>query len=43
MSEGGTGQKFTFATTVVSGVASIVATLMSVVYALQTHILIHAY
>lgn len=33
MSEGGTGQKFTYATTVVSGVASVIATLMSIVYA----------
>lgn len=32
MSEGGTGHKLTYATTVVSGVASLIATLMSVVY-----------
>ena len=32
MSNGGTGQKLTYATTVVSGVASLAATILSVVY-----------
>ncbi|KJZ77990.1 hypothetical protein HIM_02627 [Hirsutella minnesotensis 3608] len=32
MTEGGTGKKFTYATTVVAGVASLAATLLSIVY-----------
>lgn len=31
MADGGTGQKLTYATIVVSGVASLIATLMSIV------------
>jgi hypothetical protein len=34
MADGGTGQKLTYATTVVAGVASVVATILSVVYGL---------
>lgn len=32
MSDGGTGQKFTWATTVIAGAASLAATVLSVVY-----------
>jgi hypothetical protein len=32
MADGGTGQKLTYATTVVAGVASVVATILSVMY-----------
>lgn len=34
MADGGTGQKLTYATTVVAGIASVVATILSVVYGL---------
>ncbi|KAI1032270.1 hypothetical protein LB503_010876 [Fusarium chuoi] len=34
MADGGTGQKLTYATTVVAGIASVVATILSVMYGL---------
>jgi hypothetical protein len=38
MADGGTGQKLTYATTVVAGVASVVATILSVMYELVTRL-----
>lgn len=40
MSDGGTGQKLTYATTVVAGVASVVATILSVMYELVARLTI---